>query len=135
MVQTVKPCKSSLRRRRSLPSDVHFSGQHECRCPLELLKGTVQLPPPGVPVGSPSRGGGVTVYVRHKPTELAHSFLFCSCVHFCLYGPFNCISFHKFSRQLSALLLGFSRFYALLVLSTIYLFMKVSFSPDKTPSV
>ena len=38
----------------------------------------------------------------HKPTELAHSFLFCSCVCFCLYGPFNCISFHKFSRQLSA---------------------------------
>ena len=24
--------------------------------------------------------GGVTVYVWHKPTELAHSFLFCSCV-------------------------------------------------------
>ena len=37
----------------------------------------------------------------HKPTELAHSFLFCSCVCFCLYGPFNCISFHKFSWQFS----------------------------------
>ena len=37
-----------------------------------------------------------------KPTELAHSFLFCSCVYFYLYGPFNRISFHKFSRQLSA---------------------------------
>ena len=36
---------------------------------------------------------------RHKPTELAHSFLFCSCVCFCLYGPFRCMSFHKFSRQ------------------------------------
>ena len=24
-------------------------------------------------------------------------FLFCSCVYFCLRGPFNCISFHKFS--------------------------------------
>ena len=23
------------------------------------------------------------------------------CVYFCLYGPFNCISFHKFFRQLS----------------------------------
>ena len=23
-----------------------------------------------------------------KPTELAHSFSFCSCVHFCLYGPY-----------------------------------------------
>ena len=37
----------------------------------------------------------------HKPAELAHSFLFCSCVCFCLYGPFDCISFHKFSQQLS----------------------------------
>ena len=37
----------------------------------------------------------------HRPTELAHSFLFCSCVCFCLYSPFNCISFHKFSQQLS----------------------------------
>ena len=32
-------------------------------------------------VGSLSRGGDVTVYVWHKPTELAHSFLFCSCVY------------------------------------------------------
>ena len=36
----------------------------------------------------------------HKATELAHSFLFCSCIYFCLCGPFKCISFHKFSRQL-----------------------------------
>ena len=28
-------------------------------------------------------------------------FLFCSCGCFCLHGPFNCISFHKFSLQLS----------------------------------
>ena len=40
--------------------------------------------------------------LRHKPAELAHSFLFCSCVCFCLDGPFNCISFHKVSQQLSA---------------------------------
>ena len=58
-----------------------------------------------VPVGSPSHGGDVTVYVWHKPPELAHSFLVCSCVYFCLYGPFNCISFHKFSRHLAAFLL------------------------------
>ena len=31
----------------------------------------------------------------HKPTELAHLFLFCSCVCFCLYCPFNCISFNN----------------------------------------
>ena len=67
----------------------------------------------------------------HKATELAHSFLFCSCVYFCFYGPFNCISFHKFSQQLSVFSLCSSGLIsALLVLSTIYLFMKVSFSPD-----
>ena len=65
---------------------------------------------------------------RHKPTVLAHSFLFCVC---CLYGPSNCISFPKFSRQLSAFLLCCSGYIsALLFLSIIYLFMKVSFSPD-----
>ena len=68
---------------------------------------------------------------RHKPTMLAYSFLFCSCVYFCLYGSFNCFSFHKFSQQLSA----FSRCSsglnsALLVLSATYLFMRVSLSPD-----
>ena len=66
-----------------------------------------------------------------KPTELARSFLFYSCVCVRLYGPVNCISFHKFSRQLPA----FSRcsaghISAILVLSTTYLFMKVSPSPD-----
>ena len=67
----------------------------------------------------------------HKPTELAHSFLFCSCVYLCLYGPFTCILFHKFSRQLSAFsLCSSSNISGFLVLSTMYLFMKVSFSPD-----
>ena len=48
--------------------------------------------------------------------------LFCSCVYFCLYGPFNRISFHKFSRQLSVFLLcSCSVISALLVLSTISL--------------
>ena len=52
-------------------------------------------------------------------------------VYFCLYGPFNCISFHKFSRPLSAFSLSCCGFIsALLVLSIIFLFMKVSFSPD-----
>ena len=37
----------------------------------------------------------------HTLSKLAHSFLFCSCVCFYLYGAFNCISFSKFSRQLS----------------------------------
>ena len=69
-----------------------------------------------------------------KPTELAHSLLFCSCVCFCLYGPFNCISFHKFPRQVSAFSLFSSGLIsALLVLSTVCLFMTVSFSPDIIP--
>ena len=63
----------------------------------------------------------------HKPTELAHSCLFCSFFCLCLYGSFNCILFHKFSQQLSALSLCSSGLIsAVLVLSTIYLFMKVS---------
>ena len=84
-----------------------------------------------IPVGSPSCGRHVTVYVWHNPVELAHPFLFCSCVYFCLYGPFNCISFHKFSWQLSTFSLCFScLILALLVLSTIYFLIKVSISPD-----
>ena len=51
------------------------------------------------------------------------------------FGPFNCISFHKFSRLLSVFSLCSSGLIsALLVLSTLYLFMKVSFSPDIIPS-
>ena len=47
--------------------------------------------------------------------------------------PFNCISFHKFSRPLSAFSLCSSGLIsALLILSIIYLFMKVSVSPDIT---
>ena len=66
---------------------------------------------------------------RHWPAELAHSFLFCSCVYFCLYGSFNCISFHKFSRQLSAFsLYSSSPISALLVLSVMYI------SLGKSPS-
>ena len=68
-----------------------------------------------------------------KPTELAHPFLFCSCVCFCLDGHFDCISFHNFSRQVSAFSLCSSgRISPLLVLSTIYFFMKAILSPDIT---
>ena len=57
-----------------------------------------------VPTGSPSRGGDAVVHVKdvHQPSLPASFFLFCSCVYFSLYIPFNCILFHKFSRQLSA---------------------------------
>ena len=47
--------------------------------------------------------------------------LFCSFC-FCLYGPFNCILFHKIFRHLSAISLCSSGLiFALLVLSTIYI--------------
>ena len=74
--------------------------------------------------------------LRHKLTELAHSFLFCCCVYFFLYGSFNCVSFHKLSKQLSMFSLCSSGFISeLQVLSIIiYLFIKVSFSPDIIPS-
>ena len=66
---------------------------------------------------------------RHKPTESAHSFLVCFCVYFCPYGPFQCISFYIFSRRPSvSALYPSSLIFALLVLSTIYLFTEVSFS-------
>ena len=62
---------------------------------------------------------------------LLHLLQFCSCVCFYLYGPFNCISFPKSSRQLSVFSLCPSGLIsALLVLSTTCLFRKVSFSPD-----
>ena len=71
------------------------------------------------------------IFFWPKPTELAHYFLICSCVYCCLYSHFNCISFHKFSRQLSAFSICSSGLIsASLVLSAIYLFMKVSISPD-----
>ena len=81
--------------------------------------------------GSPSCGGDVAIYVfSHNPSELAHPFLFCSCslgILFRLYGPFNCILFHKFSWQLSAFSSCSSGLIsALLVLLTIYLCLKVT---------
>ena len=84
------------------------------------------------PAGSPSCGGDVAVHVLDiNQPSLPTPFFFCSCVYFCLYCPFNCISFHKFFRQLSAFsLCSFGLISALLVFSGRYFFTKVSFSPD-----
>ena len=55
--------------------------------------------------------------------SLPPPFLFCSWVYFCLYGPFDCTSFHQFSRQLSVFWLCSSGLIsALLVLLTIFLY-------------
>ena len=52
-----------------------------------------------VPMGSPSRGGDVAVYV-FDINQLSLPTLFYSVLVSisAFYGPFNCISFHKFSR-------------------------------------
>ena len=75
---------------------------------------------------SPSRGRNVAVYVFDiKQPSLPTPFFKCSSsVCFCLYGPFNWISFDKVSRQLSTFsLCSFGLISALLLLWTIYLFM------------
>ena len=52
-----------------------------------------------LPGGSTLHEGHVVVYVFDiNQPSLPTPFLFCSCVCFCLYGPFNCISFLEFSR-------------------------------------
>ena len=95
--------------------------------PLIQNHSAFSSPPPP----SPRAHLHVVGMLVNEPTEPALSFLFCSCVCFCLRVPFNCISFHKFSQQLSALsLCSPSLISALLVLSTIYFCMKVSLSPD-----
>ena len=68
------------------------------------------------------------IYHPSLPTPV-YSVLVC----FCLYGPFNCISFKKFSGQF-LFFRSFSLLSALLVLSTIHLYGKVSFSPNIIPS-
>ena len=115
---------------------------HIAHAPVRLGTDTVSIlhnPAVGhwgqLPAGSPSRSGDVAVYVFDTsqpslPTPF-YTFWICPWCCFCLYGPFNCISFHKFFRQLSAFsLCSPGLISALLVLSTIYLFMKVSLRPD-----
>ena len=75
-----------------------------------------------VSTGSPSRGEDVAE--PSLPTAFYYVFVSVSVF-------INCASFHTFFRQLSAFSLCSSGLIsALVVLSTIYLFMKVSFSPD-----
>ena len=58
-------------------------------------------------------------------------FILFSCL-FLFYGPFNCISLHKFSRQLSAFSLCSSSILSALLIFQLYNLsrVKVSFSPD-----
>ena len=91
--------------------------------PVEMF---FRLPSPLVPAGSPSRGGDVKVCVLDiNQPSLPTPFNLFLCL-FLSYGPFTCISFHKFSRHLSVFsLCSPSLISASLVLSTIYIFLKV----------
>ena len=89
-----------------------------------------------VPEGSPSHGGGVTVHVKDTnqpslPTTF-HSVLVSISVFITLSTVFYYIIFFRHLSVFS--LCSFGLISVLLVLSTIYLFMKVSFSPDIIPS-
>ena len=88
-----------------------------------------------VPKGSPSRGGDVKVCVLDiNQPSLPTPFTLFLCL-FLSYGPFTCISFHKFSRQLSAFsLCSPTLISALLVVSTIYLFLEVSLNDFRDPA-
>ena len=81
-----------------------------------------------VPMGSPSRGGDGTVYV------FAHTFfnsvLAPVSVFMALSTVFHSINSPDNSQFSHSVLLVLSLPYSILVLSTIYLFMKVSLSPD-----
>ena len=85
-----------------------------------------------VPTGSPSRGGDVMVYVFDiNQPSLPTPFTLFMCLFLSLWLFQLYFSFHKSSRQMSAFShCSSSLISALLVLSTTYLFMKVSFSPD-----
>ena len=82
-----------------------------------------------VPEGSGEQGKWRKLVVKsfvvpQQPSRLRDRWWCFVC--FCLCGPFNCISFHKSSRQLSTFSLCYSCLNsAFLVLSTIFLFMKV----------
>ena len=68
---------------------------------------------------------------RHKPTELVHSFLFCSCVYISLCGLLTVFHSIILLTTLRCLTLFFSSHnFSLLAFSAICLFMKVSLSPD-----
>ena len=104
---------------------------HSCAISLSPAK-RARVPERKVPVGSPSRGGDVTVYVfdvnqPSLPTPF-HSVLVSISVFMALSTVFHSINSPDNSLLSHSVLL----ISALVVLSAIYLSMKVSFSPDIT---
>ena len=96
----------------------------------------MEHPPSTVPLGSPSHGGDVEVYVfdinqPSLPTPF-YSVLASISVFMALSTTFHS---HKSSQLLSIFwFCSSSHISALLILSSTYLFMKISFSPDIIPS-
>ena len=72
--------------------------------------------PVPVPAGSPSRGGDVAVYVFviNQPSLPIPFFKFCSCVYFCLFDPYSCISSHNLPTTLHFLTLFFRSYFCLI---------------------
>ena len=97
---------ASYKRHNVLASACHIQHNTKWLCWPLLFRFSIILPSDVI---------NVAVVPWHKPTELAHSFLFRACVCFSLYGPVNCISVHKFSRQLSAFSFYFFRSYFCLI--------------------
>ena len=109
-----------------------FMAAHKAACKnpveglLEVYEDMIEVLLALDPRGSLSCGGDVTVHVLGPNQPSLSTLLFCSCVCFCHYSPFNCISFHKFSQQLSTFSLpspGLNS--ASLVLSTIYIYISL----------
>ena len=100
-----------------------------------LLTTPAPTTPLTVPMGSTSRGGDVTVYVYDINQPSLPAPFYSVLVSISVSMAFRLYFIPKFSRQLSIFSLCSSGLIsALLVLSTICLFMKVSFSPDIIPS-
>ena len=80
--------------------------------PLDVIKPRRAGRPNGLTFSS--RVGMLQLMPWHKPTELAHSFLFRSCVSFRLYGPFDCISFYTLPTTLRFLTLFYRSYFCLI---------------------
>ena len=88
-----------------------------------------------VPTGSPSRGGDVTVYVKDIKQPSLPTPFYSVLVSISLFVALSTVFHSVNSLDKSPYSLFFRSYFCLMVLSTIYLFMKVSFSPDIIPSV
>ena len=112
-----------------------LNDKHTCMCMCECVCACVRAclcVCVCVPAGSPSRGRDFAVYDFDINQPSLPTPFYSVLVYFGLSGPFNCISFHKFSRHLPAFSLCSSGLLShwSLQLYIFFFIMKVSFSPD-----